>query len=31
LNERCRLILNREIEILETAEEFIVKIPILID
>jgi LytS/YehU family sensor histidine kinase len=28
LNERCRLILNREIEILETAEEFIVKIPV---
>jgi LytS/YehU family sensor histidine kinase len=28
LNERCRLILNREIEILETTEEFIVKIPV---
>lgn len=28
LNERCRLILNREIEILETADEFIVKIPV---
>jgi hypothetical protein len=30
LNERCRLILNREIEILETADEFIVKIPVKI-
>ena len=28
LNERCRLILNREIEILETADEFIVKVPV---
>jgi len=28
LNERCRLILNREIEILQTEEEFIVKIPV---
>ena len=28
LNERCRLILNQEIEILETTEEFIVKIPV---
>jgi two-component system LytT family sensor kinase len=31
LNERCRLILNREIEILETADEFIVKIPIKVN
>lgn len=31
LNERCRLILKRETEILETAEEFIVKIPIKLD
>ena len=31
LNERCRLILNREIEILETADEFIVKIPVRIN
>ena len=30
LNERCRLILNREIEKLETTEEFIVKIPVKI-
>ena len=28
LNERCRLILNREIEILETTDEFIVKVPV---
>ena len=28
LNERCRLILNREIEILETEDEFIVKVPV---
>jgi len=28
LNERCRLILNREIEIRETADEFIVKVPV---
>jgi len=28
LNERCRLILNREIEILQTDEEFVVKIPV---
>lgn len=28
LNERCRLILNREIEIQETAEEFVVKVPV---
>lgn len=28
LNERCKLILNRDIEILETAEEFIVKVPL---
>lgn len=30
LNERCRLILKREIEISETAGEFIVKIPVKI-
>lgn len=28
LNERCRLILNREIEILQTDDEFVVKIPV---
>jgi LytS/YehU family sensor histidine kinase len=28
LNERCRLILDREIEILETADEFVVKVPV---
>ena len=28
LNERCRLILNREIEICETKEEFFVKVPV---
>jgi sensor histidine kinase YesM len=28
LNERSRLILNREIEVLETADEFVVKIPV---
>lgn len=28
LNERCRLILNREIEIAETADEFVVKTPL---
>jgi LytS/YehU family sensor histidine kinase len=28
LNERSRLILNREIEIQETADEFVVKIPV---
>jgi sensor histidine kinase YesM len=28
LNERCRLIVGREIEIQETAEEFVVKVPI---
>ncbi|MDB4584701.1 histidine kinase, partial [Draconibacterium sp.] len=28
LNERCRLILQREIEVQETAEEFIVKVPV---
>jgi LytS/YehU family sensor histidine kinase len=28
LKERSRLILNREIEILETADEFVVKIPV---
>jgi two-component system, LytTR family, sensor kinase len=31
LNERCKLILNREIEIQETADEFIVKVPVKID
>jgi len=31
LNERCRLIMNREIEILETADEFIVKIPVKVN
>lgn len=31
LNERSRLILNREIEVLETNEEFIVKIPVKVD
>jgi hypothetical protein len=28
LNERCRLILDREIEIQETSDEFVVKVPI---
>ncbi|MCY1721219.1 histidine kinase [Prolixibacteraceae bacterium Z1-6] len=28
LNERCRLILNREIEIQETVHEFVVKVPV---
>jgi len=28
LNERCRLILNREIEVQETMDEFIVKVPV---
>lgn len=28
LNERCRLIVNREIEIQETAHEFVVKLPV---
>ena len=28
LNERCRLILGREIEIVETSDEFVVKIPV---
>jgi sensor histidine kinase YesM len=28
LNERCRLIVNREIEIQETAHEFVVKVPV---
>ena len=28
LNERCRLILNREIEIQETESEFVVKVPV---
>ncbi len=27
LNERCRLILNREIEVLQTDDEYVVKIP----
>jgi hypothetical protein len=31
LNERCRLIMNREIEISETADEFIVKIPVKVN
>ncbi len=31
LNERCRLILKRETEILETKEEFIVKLPVKVD
>jgi hypothetical protein len=31
LNERCRLILNREIEKIETHDEFIVKVPIKIN
>ncbi len=29
LNERCRLILNREIEVQETTEEFVVKVPVV--
>lgn len=28
LNERCKLILNREVEIQETADEFVVKVPL---
>ena len=28
LNERCRLILTREIEIAETADEFVIKVPL---
>ncbi len=28
LNERCKLILDREIEIMETADEFVVKVPL---
>ncbi|WP_321347405.1 histidine kinase [uncultured Draconibacterium sp.] len=28
MNERCKLILNREVEIQETADEFVVKIPL---
>jgi sensor histidine kinase YesM len=28
LNERCKLILNREVETQETADEFIVKVPL---
>lgn len=31
LNERSRLILNREIEILETEDEFVVKIPVKLE
>ena len=31
LNERCRLILDREIEVQQTAEEFVVKVPIKTD
>ena len=31
LNERCKLILNREIEIEENAEEFVVKLPVKTD
>jgi LytS/YehU family sensor histidine kinase len=31
LNERCKLILNREIEIIDTMEEFIVKVPVKAD
>ncbi len=31
LNERCRLILNNELEILENSEEFVVKIPVKIN
>lgn len=31
LNERSRLILNREIEVLETNEEFVVKIPVKVN
>lgn len=30
LNERCRLILNREIEVQETGDEFVVKLPVKI-
>ncbi len=30
LNERCRLILNREIEVQETPDEFVVKVPVKI-
>ena len=30
LNERCKLILGREIEIQKTAEEFVVKVPVRI-
>ena len=28
LNERCKLILDREIEIMEAADEFVVKVPL---
>ena len=28
LNERCRLILDREIEVMETVDEFVVKVPL---
>lgn len=31
LNERCRLILNREIEVAESNEEFVVKIPVKVN
>lgn len=31
LNERCKLIMNREIEIIENPEEFIVKVPVKAD
>lgn len=31
LNERCRLIINREIEIKETTDEFIVKVPVKLE
>jgi len=31
LNERYKLILNREIEVQETADEFVVKVPVLMD
>lgn len=31
LNERCRLILKREIEIVENEEEFVVKIPVKVN
>ena len=31
LNERCKLIMNREIEMYETTDEFVVKIPVFIN